>query len=156
MNVENLINKIKSRPGMYIGTPGLEAIFYFVSGYLYNLIESNRADHVDIGFKNDFHSWVKDSLEREYLMDKGIMFSISNKFIKKKRIKLMNFLSCVRPFLMNKTRQNNLSFRLCMRQRQSSCRNRRPVGTDRKHNLRCRKPCDSSAGQDGPDGKLHL
>lgn len=68
MNVENLINKIKSRPGMYIGTPGLEAIFYFVSGYLYNLIESNRADHVDIGFKNDFHSWVKDSLEREYLI----------------------------------------------------------------------------------------
>lgn len=23
----------------------------------------------------------------------------------------MNFLSCVRPFLMNKTRQNNLGFR---------------------------------------------
>lgn len=69
MNVENLVKTIKLRPEMFIGTPSLKALFYFISGYLYNLIESNRADDIDKRFKNDFHFWVKDRLEREYSID---------------------------------------------------------------------------------------
>ncbi len=33
MNVEDLVKKIELRPGMYVGAPSLEAIFYFISGY---------------------------------------------------------------------------------------------------------------------------
>jgi len=68
MNVEELIKRIELRPGMYVGTPGLEAISYFISGYLYNTFESNRADSIDIRFKSSFHSWVKANIEREYFI----------------------------------------------------------------------------------------
>lgn len=66
MNVESLIKTIESRPGMYVGKPSLEGIFHFINGYLYNSIEANRADDVDMAFKNYFHEWVKVSLEKDY------------------------------------------------------------------------------------------
>lgn len=68
MNIENLIKKIELRPAMYVGNPSLEAIFHFVNGYLYNNIEANRADNVDMAFKNSFHEWVKVNLEKDYLV----------------------------------------------------------------------------------------
>jgi len=66
MNVESLIKRIESRPEMYVGKPSLEAIFHFINGYLYNNIEANRADDVDMAFKNRFHEWVKVRLEKDY------------------------------------------------------------------------------------------
>lgn len=66
MNVESLIKRMKLRPGMYVGTPSLEAIFHFINGYLYNNIEANHADDVDMVFKNCFHEWVKVRLEKDH------------------------------------------------------------------------------------------
>jgi len=66
MNVANLIKKMELRPGMYVGSLNLDAISYFISGYLYHAIESNQADDVDMNFKNCFHSWVKEHIEEEY------------------------------------------------------------------------------------------
>ena len=68
MNVANLIKKIELRPAMYVGFPSLEAISHFVNGYLYNNIEANRADDVDMAFKTNFREWVKANLERDYLV----------------------------------------------------------------------------------------
>ncbi len=43
----------------------MEAISHFVNGYLYSNIEANRADDVDMAFKNHFHEWVRVSLEKD-------------------------------------------------------------------------------------------
>ena len=84
MNVESLIKQIELRPGMYVGNPTLEAISHFVSGYLYNNIEANRADDVDISFKNHFHNWVKTTLEKDYSVQfdeqRNYVFYISQTF----------------------------------------------------------------------------
>ncbi len=60
-----LIKRMQLRPEMYVGNPSLEAIFYFVNGYLYSNIEANRADDVDMAFINHFHEWVRVSLEKD-------------------------------------------------------------------------------------------
>lgn len=98
MNVENLIKKIELRPGMYIGTLRLESIFYFINGYLYNTIESNRADIIDMKFKNNFHSWVKARLEKEY----------SIKFDEER-----NYVFYIQQIFKNDEDQINKFFELC-------------------------------------------
>ncbi len=98
MNVEDLIKKIELRPGMYVGTPSLEAIFYFINGYLYNTIESNRADSIDIRFKNSFHSWVKASMERKYFI----------KFDEQR-----NYVFYIQQVFKNNEDQINEFFKLC-------------------------------------------
>ncbi len=98
MNVADLIKSIERRPGMYVGTPSLEAISYFISGYLYNTIESNRADSIDMKFKNSFHSWVKASIEREY-------------FIKLNEQR--NYVFYIRQVFKKKDDQINEFFKLC-------------------------------------------
>lgn len=64
MNIEKLIQQIKLRPGMYVGNLNLESIFCFINGFLFNNIITDRADEIDIMFKNEFHHWVKTWLEK--------------------------------------------------------------------------------------------
>lgn len=64
MNVKKLIMQMKTRPQMYVGEPNLESIYHFINGFLYNNISANRADDIDLEFKNRFHNWVKERLER--------------------------------------------------------------------------------------------
>ncbi len=98
MNAEELIKRIELKPGMYVGTPSLEAISYFISGYLYNTIESNRADSIDIRFKNSFHSWVKAKIEREYFI----------KFNEQR-----NYVFYIQQVFQNNEDQINEFFKLC-------------------------------------------
>jgi len=66
MNIEELITEMEKRPGMYVGTPSLEAVSQFISGFLYHAVSSGRATPIDSFFKEEFHSWVKARLEREH------------------------------------------------------------------------------------------
>ncbi len=68
MNIEGLIRQVKIRPQAYIGNLDFESLFFFISGYLYNNIESNRADEIDIKFKKDFHEWVRMMLQKKYFV----------------------------------------------------------------------------------------
>ncbi|MBS5064547.1 MAG: hypothetical protein KHZ58_12270 [Hungatella hathewayi] len=69
MNIEQLISQIKLRPGMYVGSLELEPIVYFINGFLYNNIISDRADNIDVAFKQQFHDWVKMRLENKHNID---------------------------------------------------------------------------------------
>lgn len=66
MNAEQLISQIKLRPGMYVGSLELEPVVHFIDGFLYNNKVSNRADNIDIAFREDFHDWVKIQLEKTH------------------------------------------------------------------------------------------
>ena len=66
MNTEQLINQIKLRPGMYVGSLELEPIVHFINGFLYNNIISGRADNIDMAFKQQFHNWVKVRLQKTH------------------------------------------------------------------------------------------
>ncbi len=66
MNIECLIQQVQKRPGMFVGCIALEPVCHFISGFLYNNIVTNRADHIDIMFKEQFHEWVRIEIEKKY------------------------------------------------------------------------------------------
>ena len=59
-----LISEMKQKPEVYIGEVELERIQLFISGYLFCNIVNNQADYVDYSFKNGFHKWVKEYIEK--------------------------------------------------------------------------------------------
>lgn len=63
MNVEKLIQLVKLRPNMFIGESKLEFLYYYISGFLFNNITTNRADKIDMEFKEKFHEWVRRWIE---------------------------------------------------------------------------------------------
>ena len=65
MNIQNLIMHISKKPEMFVGVPKIEALYQFVSGYLFCNIVNQRADYVDYEFKKNFHVWVKNYIEKE-------------------------------------------------------------------------------------------
>ena len=64
MNVKMLIQNIRQRPEMFIGTLEMDALHHFISGFLFSNIMNNQADYVDIAFKNRFHEWTRQQLEK--------------------------------------------------------------------------------------------
>jgi hypothetical protein len=84
MNVKQLIQQIRLRPGMYVGIPTLESIHLFISGFLYNNIMTGRADYVDSAFKKQFHSWVRNELEEKngmkFTKEQNYVFYINQAF----------------------------------------------------------------------------
>lgn len=84
MNVKQLIQQIRLRPGMFVGNPSLESIHHFISGFLCNNIMTDRADNIDLAFKNQFHNWVRNDLEEKRAMkfnqERGYVFYISQTF----------------------------------------------------------------------------
>lgn len=66
MNVDELIQRIEKRPGMFVGNENLEAISHFIGGFLYSRITSDKMSYVDIAFKEQFHEWVKNTLEQNF------------------------------------------------------------------------------------------
>ena len=65
MNVQSLILSMRKRPEMYIGSQKIEALYQFISGFLFSNIINQQADHMDYEFKNRFHTWVKSYIEGE-------------------------------------------------------------------------------------------
>lgn len=66
MNIEQLVNRVRFRPPMFTGSFSLEPMVHFINGFLYNNLMSDRADDIDIAFKNQFHDWVRIQLEKKY------------------------------------------------------------------------------------------
>lgn len=66
MNVEELISKIKKRPGMYVGCMELEPIVHFINGFTFNNVVSGKVDLVEEKFKEEFHEWTRKQLERKF------------------------------------------------------------------------------------------
>ena len=66
MNIEELINTIKLRPGMYVGCLELEPVYHFIRGFLFCIAVSNNKSKIDIDFRNYFHDWVRMQLEKRY------------------------------------------------------------------------------------------
>lgn len=64
MNIEQLVNRVRFRPPMFTGSFWLEPMVHFINGFLYNNLMSDRADDIDIAFKNQFHDWVRIQLEK--------------------------------------------------------------------------------------------
>lgn len=65
MNIEELIVLIKPRPCMFIGEYNLAFLQQYINGFLFNNVITKKADKIDYKFKEDFHEWVKNRLERE-------------------------------------------------------------------------------------------
>ncbi len=62
-----LVQRIKGRPQMFVGEIGelsLEILSSFIRGFLYSNMEADRAETIDSTFMYEFHSWVKDKLEK--------------------------------------------------------------------------------------------
>ena len=59
MSVEELINRIKGRLGMYIGEPNFDYLYYYISGFLYNNSATNRVSDIEKSFSYEFHKWVQ-------------------------------------------------------------------------------------------------
>ena len=67
VDIKMLIQRIKGRPQMFVGEIGelsLEILSSFIRGFLYSNINANRAETIDLTFMYEFHSWVKDKLEK--------------------------------------------------------------------------------------------
>ena len=47
MNIEQLINNVKKRPGMYVGCLELQPVSFFIDGFMYNNVSSNNMEKVD-------------------------------------------------------------------------------------------------------------
>ncbi|OWR32519.1 hypothetical protein CDO73_02635 [Saccharibacillus sp. O23] len=60
MDIEELIRKIRGRPGMYVQDKRLDYITYFISGFYYHGSMTGTAEPIDIHFKEQFHGWVRD------------------------------------------------------------------------------------------------
>ncbi|MCI8713640.1 MAG: hypothetical protein HFH23_15600 [Ruminococcus sp.] len=72
MNVKQLIENIKKRPGMYILEFKIEYLDHFLNGFLHARIHDRKAEEIDLVFKEEFHEWV-----RRWIKDnKGIVFDI--------------------------------------------------------------------------------
>lgn len=74
VNIKMLIQRIKDRPQMFVGEIGelsLEILSSFIRGFLYSNINANRAETIDSTFMYEFHSWVKDKLEKSRNVDLG-------------------------------------------------------------------------------------
>ena len=69
MNIEQLINNVKKRPGMYVGCIELQPIVHFINGFMFNNVISNRMDSVDKEFKHRVHDWVRKQLETKYSIE---------------------------------------------------------------------------------------
>lgn len=74
MNIKMLIQRIKGRPQMFVGEIGelsLEILSSFIRGFLYSNINANRVETIDSMFMYEFHSWIKDKLEKSRNIDLG-------------------------------------------------------------------------------------
>lgn len=58
MNVEEMIQVLRIRPGMYLIDLKLSYVYQFIGGFLYNNIATDNADEVDRYFKSEFYGWV--------------------------------------------------------------------------------------------------
>lgn len=72
MDIEQLINIIKSRPGMFIGDLNINNLRNYISGCLFNNLICDRKYPIDIIFSEKFHDWVKRSIEKK----RGIKFEL--------------------------------------------------------------------------------
>lgn len=81
MNIEELINQIKKRPGMFVGCMELEPIVHFINGFMLNNSLSGRVDDIEKEYKEEFHDWVRIQLENRYKIElekhRGYMFYIT-------------------------------------------------------------------------------
>lgn len=74
VDIKMLIQQIKGRPQMFVGEIGelsLEILSSFIRGFLYSNINANRAGTIDLMFMYEFHSWVKDKLEKSRNVNLG-------------------------------------------------------------------------------------
>lgn len=65
MDVKELIELIETRPCMFIGELRLENLYHFINGFLFNNLQSGRANYFDLAFKKQFHQWVRNEIEIE-------------------------------------------------------------------------------------------
>jgi len=66
MNIEQLINTVKKRPGMYVGCLELQPISFFIDGFMYNNVSSDKMEIVDIEFREKFDDWAREQLGKKY------------------------------------------------------------------------------------------
>ena len=72
MDIEQFINIIKLRPGMFIGDANINNMRNFIGGCLFNNLICDRKYPIDITFKRDFHDWARRKIEKR----KGIIFDL--------------------------------------------------------------------------------
>ncbi len=66
MNLEELIQQIKKRPGMYVGCIELEPVVHFINGFIFSNLVADRIDNVEMEFKEKFHDWARRKIEKRY------------------------------------------------------------------------------------------
>ncbi|WP_020224855.1 hypothetical protein [Holdemania massiliensis] len=80
MNIKELIQLVKRRPGMFIGDLKLEYLYHFINGFLFNNISTSRADEIDEAFKREFHQWVREWIKEnkniEFDEDRNYLYYI--------------------------------------------------------------------------------
>ena len=73
MNVEQALHIVKQSPETYIGTPSINALRLFISGFLYNNSRCNRNYPMDECFMWEFHDWARRKIEDK----RGIKFELN-------------------------------------------------------------------------------
>ena len=66
MNIEQLINNVKKRPGMYVGCLELQPVSFFIDGFMYNNVSSNNMEKVDKEFRENIDDWAREQLEKKH------------------------------------------------------------------------------------------
>lgn len=69
MNIEELLKNMKKRPGMYVLEINLEYIYTYLSGFLFSRLNLNKADYIDIAFKEQFREWIKEWIKNNIKED---------------------------------------------------------------------------------------
>lgn len=66
MNVEEMIKRIRLRPGMFVGEIKLSHIEQFIGGFRYNNTISGRDEDIDVYFRSEFYDWTLQWLKKNY------------------------------------------------------------------------------------------
>lgn len=75
MNIEELINAIRRRPGMFVQDKRLDYMRYFITGFYCHGAVSKTAEIIDYHFNEKFHvwvrEWIKGNLGIEFVEERG-------------------------------------------------------------------------------------
>lgn len=57
-NFYDLLEKIREKPGMYLGSPSVSALFHFLQGYKVALMEAGISPNKELQEFGEFQSWL--------------------------------------------------------------------------------------------------
>ena len=110
--IEELIQRIKQRPGMYIHEMRLDYIFYLILGHSGCASRVNSEAEKDIYFKNKFlrwlKEWVKKNWDKNYIGNDVFWFQIIDRYTNTSEESVTKFIELAEQFFSEYEKDANI------------------------------------------------